>query len=58
MNDHDRVARALQGIFNLSEAQAEAAARGRDGGRSRASSKPVSEAELAKLRPGPANIRS
>jgi hypothetical protein len=50
----ERTARALQSIFNLSEAQAEAAARGRDGG---SSSRPVSEAgSLSFLRPDPANV--
>jgi hypothetical protein len=53
VNDHDRVARNLRRIFNLTESQAEAAARGRG-----SDPRPVSEAaSVSSLKPDPANVR-
>jgi len=55
-DDHDQLARSFRETWGLSEAAADAAARGRDGG-SRSAASGVSVAELAGLRPDPANTR-
>jgi hypothetical protein len=55
LTEDEKCARSFQETWGLSRAAAEIAARGRDGG-SRAASSGVSVAELAALRPDPANV--
>jgi hypothetical protein len=55
LSEDEKFARSFQETWGLSRAAAEIAARGRDGG-SRAASSGVSVAELAALRPDPANV--
>jgi hypothetical protein len=55
LTEDEKFTRSLQETWGLSPAAAEIAARGRDGG-SRAASSGVSVAELAALRPDPANV--
>jgi hypothetical protein len=55
LTEDEKFARSLEETWGLSRAAAEIAARGRDGG-SRAALSRVSLAELAALRPDPANV--
>jgi hypothetical protein len=55
LTEDEKFAQSLQETWGLSRAAAEIAARGRDGG-GRAASSGVSVAELAALRPDPANV--
>jgi hypothetical protein len=55
LSEDEKFARSLQETWGLSRAAAEIAARGRDGS-NRAASSGMSLAELAALRPDPANV--